>query len=147
MVSNVVRMIRNGFVSNVSPNDRYSSCSDCRQRLLRSYRVYRHGYCILHLGNCVRLEGLRKHGKAYVRYREFIRKVWLIRHGYVMIREYFRKVRQRFGFQSASTYISSAPNRHEWLIWRENVEICVWFGGFAWLYPSHTYTTHSPRLQ
>ena len=59
--------------------------------------------------------------KAYVRYGEFIRKVLPMRHGYVMMREYFRKVRQRFGCQSP------VPNRHEWLIRRENVKLCVWY--------------------
>ena len=184
MVSNVVRMIRNGFVSNVSPNDRYSSGSDCTQqtqdicmtfmqcrpnvfdagptlhKVIQMFCVYWVGNAYLDRTVCIAMDivyfiwatvydwkAYVNTIKAYVRYREFIRKVWLIRHGYVMMREYFRKVRQRFGFQSASTYISSTPNRHEWLIWRENVEICVWFGGFAWLYPSHTYTTHSPRLQ
>ena len=44
--------------------------------------------------------------KACVRYGKLILKVWPIRHGYVLMRAYFRnKVRQLFGYQSASTYL------------------------------------------
>ena len=46
---------------------------------------------------------------VYVRYGKFICKVWPIRHGYVMIREYFRKVRQRFSCQLVSTYLLVPP--------------------------------------
>ena len=71
---------------------------------------------------------------AIVRYGKFIRKVWpipCIRHGYVMMREYFRKVRQRFGCQSANTYLLPRSNRHEWLIRREYyVKLWVWFVDF-----------------
>ena len=65
--------------------------------------------------------------KAYVGYDTFICKVWPIRHGYVMMREYFCKVRQRFGCLS----VIPAPNRHEWLFQRENVILCAWFGDFS----------------
>ena len=83
-------MIRNGFVSNVSSFDGYGSRSDCTFTVLVACVS---PYCIADSGNCVRL--VRKHGKD-IR-KVFIYKVWPIRHGYVMMREYFRKVRQRFG--------------------------------------------------
>ena len=71
----------------------------------------------VHSGNCVRL--IRQHD-----YRNFLCKVWPMQHGYAMMREYFRKVRQRFGCKN----VSPVPSRQEWLIQRENVELCVWFG-------------------
>ena len=39
MVRNVARLIRNGFVSNLSPFDWFGSCSDCTVTLLWSYSV------------------------------------------------------------------------------------------------------------
>ena len=126
-------------------------------RILWSWRAYRHEYCIVHSGNCVRL--VRKRGKGtaavrmpvgkyvspapnchewlirrenvmcMVRYGSGIfsfgscapfiakrglvsqpHKFWPILHEYVMMREYFRKLRQ--------------------LIRRENVKLCLWFGVF-----------------
>ena len=53
--------------------------------------------------------------KVYVRYGKLICKVWPIRIGYVMMREYFRKV-YGSGSDAIRQVLSTCPNSHEWLI-------------------------------
>ena len=62
--------------------------------------------------------------KAYVRYGKFTRNVLPIRHGYVMICNDAGVLSYGTAavWKPVGKYVSPAPNRHEWLIRRENVK-------------------------
>ena len=103
--------VRNGFVSSLSSFAWYGSCSVCTAILIVIYSSFEQ--------QCVRL--VRQHGKG-------IRKVWkFIRNCRICndTRILSAAVRMPVGM-----YVSPDPNRHEWLIRRENVKWCVWFGNF-----------------